>query len=249
MLAFIRENGKGLVAPASLGLPESVGRVALAADDATRQMQQVLVEGNERRGQQILLNLYLQGIDSAAVCDQVLVPALAGLGEQWKCGELAVYQERHACELCLTLLNELGDVIPQPPADAPVAIGCTPPEDPYTLPTSMVQLSLREVGWRAAPVGRGLAFSSMASAIESMRPQLFWLSVSTVDNVDGFIERYESFYEFARNISVPVVIGGRALEETLRRRIRFTAFCDSLQHVQEFATTLARTSGLLLRET
>jgi methanogenic corrinoid protein MtbC1 len=249
VLAFIRETGRKLVAPASVGLPESVGRVSLTIEEAICQLRQVLVAGEEQRGRQILFDLYLDGLDLAVICDRVMVPAFACLGEQWKCGDLAVYQERRACELCLTLLSELGSVVPLPPANAPVAIGCTSPGDPYTLPTSMVQLSLREAGWRASTVGRGMAFHSMASAAASTRPQLFWLSVSTIDDVEEFIKSYEDFYDFARTNSVPVVVGGRALDAALRRRMRFTAFGDSLQHIQEFAKSIRSTSEVPQSET
>lgn len=242
VLAFIRETGRKLVAPASVGLPESVGRVSLTIEQASRQLQQVFVEGNERRGRQILFDLYLDGLDLAVICDRVLVPAFAWIGEQWKRGDLAVYQERRACGLCLTLLSELGGVVPPPSADAPLAIGCTCPGDPYTLPTLMVQLSLCEAGWRATTVGRGLTFPSMASAVASTRPQLFWLSVSTIEDVEEFIKSYKAFYDFARTNSVPVVVGGRALNAALRRRIRFTAFGDSLQHIQEYARSIRSTS-------
>jgi hypothetical protein len=89
----------------------------------------------------------------------------------------------------------------------------------------------------------------MASAAASTRPQLFWLSVSTIDDVEEFIKSYEDFYNFARTNSVPVVVGGRALDAALRRRMRFTAFGDSLQHIQEFAKSIRSTSEVPQSET
>lgn len=47
VLAFIRENGKKLVAPASMELPASVGRGSLTIEQASRQFRQVLVAGEE----------------------------------------------------------------------------------------------------------------------------------------------------------------------------------------------------------
>jgi hypothetical protein len=81
-------------------------------------------------------------------------------------------------------------------------------------------------------------FSTLCAAITSVRPRLFWLSVSTIATVPDFLAGYSKLYERAVECGVPVVVGGRALTEEIRRTIQYAAHGDTLRHLISFAGTL-----------
>jgi methanogenic corrinoid protein MtbC1 len=139
-------------------------------------------------------------------------------------------------------LYQLRRLLPSVPESAPRAIGATHEGDPYTIPTLMVEIALREAGWRADSYGIGHPFSTLCAAVRSIRPRLFWLSVSTIDSIPDFIAGYSKLFEIALECGVPIVVGGRALTEEVRRAIQYSAHCDTLQHLISFAQTLNHTA-------
>jgi methanogenic corrinoid protein MtbC1 len=107
------------------------------------------------------------------------------------------------------------------------------------LPTAMVELALRPKGWRAASLGSRLPFKTLASAIKDSKPQVFWLSVSHLEDEQQFLADYHVFHHHVSS-QVAVVVGGRALSESLRSQMGYAAFCDKLQHFEVFAEALRR---------
>jgi hypothetical protein len=143
-------------------------------------------------------------------------------------------------------LAELRLVIPTAGESAPIAIGATPECDPYSLPTTMAEVVLRQQGWRSQSLGSRLPFATLIAAIRDLQPGLFWLSVSHIDNEAQFVDEFQAFYDQVR-IAVPVVVGGSALKESLRREMEYTAFGDKMQHLETFAETLKRSIELTPR--
>lgn len=148
-----------------------------------------------------------------------------------------MFQERQGCEITLHVLHELRSLIPSPPTDAPKAIGGAPASDQYNLATTMAELVLRDAKWNAVSLGDNLPLTTLAAAIKTHRPQLFWLSCSHLADEENFLDEYADLYdEFG--IDLAFVVGGRALTESLRRRMKYAAFCDNMQHLSAFAQTL-----------
>ncbi len=239
VLRFLRESGHQVVRPALLGLPSNASTSPTIPDRAADQMKTALLEGDAERSRRIAFDLYLSGKSVSHICDDVIAEAMHAIGASWECGEAEVYQERLACNLCMRVLAELRSALPPAPEGAPVAIGGTPECDPYTLPTTMSELVLRQNGWRAQSLGARLPFDTLLAAIRHVKPQLFWLSVSHLEDAQEFLEGYRAFYEQAAP-DMAIVVGGRELSEKIRRRMEYTAFCDNMQHLESFARTLGR---------
>ena len=241
VVQFLRASGHPLERPELLGLPSNTGRSVAILERARPDLRDALIAGDEDRVRRIVLDLHLAGHSAAEICDQVVAPPLHEIGELWKCGEVEVYRERRACELCTRVLLELRSFMPEPPRGAPRALGGAPECDPYTLPTLMVEIVLRQAGWSAQSLGARLPFSTLAAAANEAKPRLFWLSVSQIDDESRFVEEHRGFYRRTPP-EVAVVVGGRALAESVRRRIEYAAFCDKLQHLESFAKALTRSS-------
>lgn len=232
VLEFVRANKRSLVDPAAIGVSLAAaagkkrGLSAVKAD-----LLLALRTGEELAAKQIVSELYLTGMGVAELCDDILCETFQEIGRLWECGNLEVYRERLACRICSQLLIDLRGIQPSPPATAPLALGGTPEGDHYELPTGMVELLLRQQGWRATSLGVSLPISTLAAAVRELQPQLFWLSVSHLQDVESFLREYDLLYAAA---PTALVVGGRALTEPIRKQMRYAAFCDNLRHLESF---------------
>jgi MerR family transcriptional regulator, light-induced transcriptional regulator len=234
VLRFARKTGRDLAHPELLGLPARVGHGERTLRAARDDYFTALLAGDEARCRQILLDLHLADRPLSQVGDEIVGQAFHQVGDAWSCGSAEIYQERRAIETCLRALGDIRRMLPQSTADAPLAIGAAPECDPYALPNALVELVLRQRGWEAHALGSGLPFSTLIRAIEQMRPRLFWLSVSHIEDEPQFLREYGQFFQAVKD-KVVIVVGGRALAEPLRRQMQYNAFCDNLQHLEGFA--------------
>lgn len=238
VIDFLRENNQAPVRPEILGLPATCGTGQTVSNRATTQIREALESGDEECFHRIAFDLYLAGQPIAAILDDVIAPAFHALGLRWQHGQVEVYQERRGCEIALRFLHRMLPLMPHPEEGAPYAIGGTLATDAYTLPTTMVELTLREAGWRAESFGSGLPAETVCAALRECRPRLLWLSVSHFADLDGFLESYEHVYATAAQLGVAIVAGGYALTEEVRRQLRYVTYCDKLQHLVAFARSL-----------
>jgi len=239
---FLRQSGHQLVRPEILGLPSNTGQAAVVADRAREQVRDALIAGDEQQCRRIVFDLYLAGQSACEICDRVLAMAFRDIGHRWECGEVTVYRERRACEIGFKLLHELRIAVPAPLPEAPIAIGGTLSCDHYRLPTSMIELVLRELGWQATSLGTSLPTPTIGEAVRDSSPRLLWLSVSYIESVPKFLEEYANLRSVASETGAAVVVGGRALTAEIRQQMVYSAYCDTLRHLAEFASARASMS-------
>jgi methanogenic corrinoid protein MtbC1 len=199
-----------------------------------REFREALASGDESACRQILREQIESGSSASEAAECLITDAMQGLGKAWQQHGLDPYQERRGCDICIRLINELRRQIPELPSDAPYAFGGTPSGDPYQLPTAMVELALREIGWNAVSIGSNLPLKSFQQAAHDQPPRLVWLSVSAVEDAESFIDQENQLADLLGE-SVPLVVGGRALTDAIRPRLKYTAHCDSVGHLVELA--------------
>ena len=94
------------------------------------------------------------------IVDDVIAPVFHQIGLGWQQGVLDIYEERRACEICISALRELKSLLPPVTANAPTAIGGSVLHDHYSLPTFVVQLTLQANRWHATSLGSHLPLSA-----------------------------------------------------------------------------------------
>lgn len=236
VLAFLRESGHEIHNPELLGLPAATtGGGERKLQNERSRLVRALVAGEEAVCVEVTLNLYLAKHPMSVICDEVLSKAFEEVGQKWEDGEIAVYHERRSCELCQRAMHEVRRIFPELSADAPIAVGGTVDGDPYTLASSMVELVLRDLGWRATSLGNMLPFSSLTHALCDTRPKLFWVSVSVIRELNSFLEQFERLSTLAFENDVTLVVGGQALADDVRKQMRYSAYCDNFQHLETIA--------------
>jgi MerR family transcriptional regulator, light-induced transcriptional regulator len=238
LVEFVRRRRLELVEPGLLGLPELCHPGAGAQPELRARMQAALETADEPEFRRLLLGSYLTGTPAVELLDDLVTPAFRAMGDRWAHGELTIYAERRAVELCTRELHQLRLFLPTLTSDAPQAIGGTLLGDPYSLPTTMLEIALREAGWRAQSYGCGLPAETLIDAVRQMRPRVLWLSVSAVENEARFLEDYRALYEATQRLSVAVLVGGRMLLAGLRERLLYSAYGDNLRHAVTFVRAL-----------
>lgn len=236
-LEFVRNGKFELVHPEALGLPPTCGQTVRVVDRAREQLTEALIAGDEGLCRQIAIDLYLAEHSLSVICDDAFGAAFRQIGHRWACGEAEVYQERRGCEITLRVLHELRAILPQPSESAPLAIGGAASGDQYSLGTAMAELVLRDGKWNAVSLGDNLPFETLAAAIGEHHPKLFWLSSSHIADESQFLSGYRQLYE-QYGMDTAFVVGGYALTEDIRRQMKYSAFCDNMQHLEAFAQTL-----------
>ena len=249
LMEFLASTNRQLLDPSSLGLsgmvlaqqstngdPEA-DRRELNLPLLRQHFEEALIRGDEKLSRKILSHWYASCQSFSKISDELIAPAFHRIGELWHTSEIEVFQERRACEICIRLVHEFRRLMVEPLASSPYAIGCSLSGDHYSIPGQLIEVVLREAGWRACNIGSNLPLKSLEAAVHRECPQLVWLSVSHTFNAKQFIQE---IHEFSHAIpqEVTFVVGGRALNDELRPQLRYTAHCDTLQQLSTLARTL-----------
>lgn len=240
LVSFLRRKGFDAKRPDLLGLPAGAHRDERAVRDVAPGFRRALVAGDADRVTSTLTGLYLAGHGTASLCDTLLAPTFREVGNEWKSGDVEIYQERRAVEIVQRALVQWQKLFPSPGEDAPIALSATLSGDPYTLPTAMIELVLREHGWQATALGPNHPAHTLRTAIDHLSPRLMCVDVSSIADEAAFVSEYTSLYEHARARDVAVAVGGRALSTALRTRIRYAAYCESMAELVGLAESLWR---------
>jgi MerR family transcriptional regulator, light-induced transcriptional regulator len=188
---------------------------------------------------QLIRQQQVQGRAVSWICDQILAPAFHQIGDRWERREVDIYQERSACCLAVRLLHRLRARARSVDSSL-LALGGSLEGDPYLVPITMCDTVLTSVGWNSRLLGNSIPTDSIVKAIEKHRPLIFWVSVSCVDHEAGFISGFNQIAEAASQIGTVFIAGGRALTQPLRTRLRYAAFCDTMEQFDSLATTLRK---------
>ncbi len=238
LLRFLEETNRQVLVPSKLktqGVPQISDCPEL--DVLLPLFERAVIEGNELECRALLTRYYAHHESFAKLADEFIAATFRRLGELWNCGSLEIYQERRGCEVCHRVLHEFRHLIPEAPPNAPIAIGAAPSGDQYTLPGQLIELVLRECLWRATNLGSNLPFETIAQAVRTYRPKLLWLTVSHLEDEGSFVRSYHEF-KCQLPAETIVILGGRALTDDLRPKLKYTGHCDNMQQLAAFALAL-----------
>jgi excisionase family DNA binding protein len=238
VMRFLRESGHAVVRPDLLGLPAAIGQGATVVERARRQFEDALRAADEQLARRVVLDLYLTRHPLWRIGDEVISPAFRLIGKAWECGELAVYQERRACEIAQRILYELAAMSKPAAATAPRAIGGTLEGDDYRLSTMLCESVLREAGWRAESLGTSSPVESFCRAIDDLAPKLCWVSISYVGDRGVLVDRIDALAGRATASGARLVVGGRAIDDELRRRLSSVTVCDRMKDLADLAASI-----------
>ena len=243
VLRFLRASGVPLARPRLLGLA-GFEAAAGAPGAAHERLLAAFAAGDEEGVRGTLFGLFAAGRSLADVCDREIATAFAEIGSHWQHGRIEVYQERRAVEVCLRVLLDLRAALDRPAAGAPRACGATLQGDWSTLPTTMAELALREIGWEARSLGAGQPAATLAAAVDAEAPRLFWLSISYAASMERLRADLDTVHDACLARGTALAVGGRAATADVRRHLAASAFCDDLRQLQSLAAALEPRTAL-----
>jgi len=223
----LKESGSESACPGDLDLDQ----VDLLAD--------ALRSGSEADVHAIFNDRLASVEDVVQLADELIRPALAVLGEEWRAGKLDIFQEHRASRILegalLTRNRELAERNRATGARfAPLAMGCAPENHPYTIAGLLCELVLRSAGWDVMNLGANLPLSSLGRAVELYRPRIVWISVSNLEDSARFVKDYQDFHTLASRLFIPIVLGGQALQPELLEQIRYSQLCERMATFVDF---------------
>lgn len=239
VLRFVRERNHSVVEPKLLALPDTTDRKARRIEAGADRLVAELLADNEVACRTIVMEHFVSGEPVSRLFDEVFAVAFHKIGELWQCHSAEIYQERCSCQIALRLLHELRAKLPAPDPQC-VAMGATATGDVYSLPVTMSEIVLRSVGWDARLLGSSIPFESMCQAVDARKPGLFWLSSSFIPDESEFVRGFNTLTQQCEKSDTALVVGGRALNSEIRKQLRYSAFCDTMSHLADFAKTMQR---------
>lgn len=251
VIQFARLDHRRILDPEPLGLAPSCDLTQpLKLEHGASLLNTTMTDRADGPAFEIVLRLYMSGYPVGRICDEAIRPSFEYVRNGCIDGRVAQYEEQRACELCLTVLKKMQCILPRVPSGAPLAAGCTPPGDPDSISTAMIEVALLEAGWHACTIGRCVPFDAMHSVVEALRPALFWLSASSVTAGFPFARHTRLFSEHLAKRDIPLVIRGDRFDLRTRNRVPHAFSGQSLLELQEYAKSLrnghseGETSGL-----
>lgn len=120
----------------------------------SRRIYEQLVAGDERGVALLISGLLRGGVSMTTAAQEVLVPALRKIGEEWRAGRLGISTEHRASA---TVERVLGEHYPNPRGRRRgTAVVATLTGDRHVLPTTLAATSLREDNWLVHHLGADL---------------------------------------------------------------------------------------------
>jgi excisionase family DNA binding protein len=214
-------------------------RTSRSASGQSKDLYRVLVSGDASKVRTIIHGAYRNGARIETIADQLIAPAMHRVGDDWKAGRIDVMHEHRGSEICAAALIELKQELEnRAPRKRPLAVGGAAEGDLSVLPTLLAQMVLIDAGWDAVNLGPNTPLNSLCQAVREVSPRLVWLSISHQLQKATFLADYCALYRQCEAQAVALVIGGRALSESMRAKIPHTAYGDGLSHLAAFARTI-----------
>jgi methanogenic corrinoid protein MtbC1 len=155
--------------------------------------------------------LGLGALSPADACEQLLLPLLRRIGDEWEAGRLDLAAEHFASSMIRAKLLHYLDFLPRP-ADGPLAVCACPGDERHELGLLAFAVHASSTGWRTLVLGAGTPVADAVGAALRRKAELLVLAL-TMDL--GIAERQALAVSLARaRVERPlrVVAGGPGAE-------------------------------------
>ncbi len=204
-----------------------------------QELYRALLKGEPGTVRAIVQGAYRTGMPIESLGDDVVAPAMHRIGHDWEVGSIDVMHEHRASQICVSALMELKEVLDNRAGrKRPLAVGGAPEGDLSVLPTLLAQMVLLDAGWQAVNLGPNTPLKSLRRAVTELHPKLVWLSISHGIDAASFRGDYLALYRQIEAEGTALMVGGRALAESARALLPYTAYGDGLTHLAAFAQSL-----------
>ncbi len=173
----------------------------------------LLADGEEREIRRTVGRLIGTGVPISVIVQEVFVPALGKVGQEWHEGRLSVAAEHRASAI---VERVLGDHFPSPAGRRRgTAVVAAMAGDRHALPTSMAAVALREDRWHVHHLGADLPADDLLGFCDDHEVDLVVLTV-TAGHADATAQRTADLLE-QRGVRALVGHPGARLDDLQRQ--------------------------------
>ncbi len=236
-IRFIRESGIEAARPELLGFPETQAAVdnsQLRAAEA-EVLFRALCDGDRQRVCGLIQGWFLSSRPLSWVFDKPVAEAMGLIGALWRHQGDGVLLEHRATDLCIQAVTQLRLALPPASPDRPAAVGASPSNDPYLLPSIMAATICQDAGMHAINLGPQTPLAVLQDAAEKHDARLAWLSVSTDAGAENASAGLAALAEKLAERRTRLVVGGRASGGLRSIRSPNLTFIDSMAELAAFA--------------
>ena len=212
-LRATRQGVQWMVDPrdlAELRAPAAPGRTRAAHPTRPATLAARMIAGDEAGAWAVVEAALASGAEAASIHLDVLVPALASIGEGWASGTLTVADEHRATVVAQRLIGRLGPRFARRGRKRGVVIVGAPAGELHSLPTAILGDLLRGAGFEVLDMGANAPPESFAdTAAAASRLVAVAIGVTTL----GREATVRSTVRALRTagVTAPVLVGGAAV--------------------------------------
>jgi len=245
-IRFVRQSKATVVRPDLLGLPDLPSTPAgepLGERSLENRFYEALRTGDAKTATGCMSGLFLSGVSVPSICDGAVRSAMQRIGELWREDVRGILIEHRATTICLHALGVLRQMIGEPAASAPVALGGAPDGDPYLLPSMMAGCVLAESGYRDVNFGPETPLELLANAAEENKAAVVWLSVKSVADRAKLLREINDLAGRLGTLGIKLVVGGSGIESLAIRPTKNVHIMQTMAELGAFARGAVSVEG------
>lgn len=139
---------------------------------------------------------------------EVIIPAMAEIGQRWEFNQLEIFQEHLATQAIRSLLAGLTAMMPESPqkTDTAALVSCAPGDEHELIPLALASyLTLR--GWTVKNLGVGLPAAQIARAVTAFEPKVLFLTFTMLSRLEDVLDVIAKVH--GESDHCRIILGGR----------------------------------------
>jgi len=197
---------------------------------------QIAQQGDREGLLTLLLYLSKHHISIATIADEVVKPALMKVGAMWAEGKMEISREHLASQAVTEALVRLAPELHRKPSNGLVAACACAEGEFHEIGLRNLAFALETEGWKVHYIGANTPFESLQTFIKKIKPDLFCLSLTVINNKSEFFEELRSTQKLLHATGGMFMIGGFYAPQYSPKDL----FCDHVSASVLDATAFAK---------
>ncbi|MBN2272079.1 MAG: B12-binding domain-containing protein [Sedimentisphaerales bacterium] len=167
-----------------------------------------LICGDVRGAHEIISGIASELVSPDRLIVEVMLPAMAEIGQRWESNDLEIFQEHLATEAIRSLLAGLTAMMEEPPqkTNAVALISCVPGDQHELIPLALASyLTIR--GWSVKNLGVGLPADQIARAVAAFESKVLFLTFTILSRLEDALDVIAKVHGESEHCRI--ILGGR----------------------------------------
>jgi MerR family transcriptional regulator, light-induced transcriptional regulator len=212
-LRYLRQTQAQVVRPEVLGLQQFTGPAGAGGAGSEEQaLYDALAGGETLKARGIILSLYLAGRSVSRIFDGPLRSALQRLASHGARDLAASAVERRANDILVQAVSQLRLLLAAD-AQAPLAMGGSPPGDKTAIPSMLSAATLADAGFREQNFGPETPLEPLGQMALDQHARLVWLNISATADADKLVAEVDRLGRRLNESRIPLMLGGKLVRD------------------------------------